>query len=205
MANSLAQVVLKIASPGAPDFYQGTELWQFDLADPDNRRPVDFDRRAEMLEGLRQWLTLSAEGDGPELAGFVSGLTNSWWDGRIKMFVTAAGLRLRRRWPDLFIDGGYEPLAASGEGAEHVVAFARQHGGRIVIAAVPRLSTTLLHHVGDRRVGGIWQDIQIKLPAGAPRRYRHLFSNERIEVNDTGLCAADMFRASPVAMLVGVT
>jgi (1->4)-alpha-D-glucan 1-alpha-D-glucosylmutase len=98
VVNSLAQVVLKLGSPGVPDFYQGTELWDLSLVDPDNRRPVDFDVRQRLLERNETTPSDPAE------------LLSSWGDGSIKLFVTAAGLRLRRDLPEVFVGGEYLPL-----------------------------------------------------------------------------------------------
>src|SRR5439155_21827535 len=102
-----------IASPGVPDFYQGTELWDFSLVDPDNRRPVDFELRARLLEEVR------ALPDPRELY-------SKWEDGRIKMFVTHAALKARRENPELFAGGEYAALKAEGSKAGHLCAFARR-------------------------------------------------------------------------------
>src|SRR5262249_31371274 len=106
LVNSLSQVVLKIASPGVPDFYQGTELWDFNLVDPDNRRPVDFGVRGRMLDRVDWILTL----EDSRRAADVEALLADWRDGAIKLLLTAAGLRLRRAMPEVFLDGAYLPL-----------------------------------------------------------------------------------------------
>src|SRR3954462_15681021 len=103
--NSLAQVVLKIASPGVPDFYQGSELWDFSLVDPDNRRPVDFDLRRRILDELRASSLSRAEQARALYAG--------WRDGRIKLLLTHAGLQARKAQPEVFA-GGYVALAPQG-------------------------------------------------------------------------------------------
>src|SRR5262249_39379767 len=104
MQNSLAQTVLKLTAPGIPDIYQGTELWDLSLVDPDNRRPVDFGCRREMLRaGPRSWAEMRAH----------------WQDGQIKLHVIARILALRRELPDLFAQGSYEPLAVTGQAAGH--------------------------------------------------------------------------------------
>ena len=106
--NSLSQVLLKIASPGNPDFYQGLELWDFSMTDPDNRRPVDFQRRAGLLESLQR----------PALQHLqLASLLHNWTDGRIKLFLTARALEFRRRHPKLFLEGDYLPLYAGGRDA----------------------------------------------------------------------------------------
>src|SRR5207247_9904921 len=100
---SLSQVILKIISPGVPDFYQGTELWDFSLVDPDNRRPVDFAHRVRLLESLES-VPVS------EFGSRITDLLEQWPDGRIKLLIITAGLRLRRKWPLVFIEGEYLSL-----------------------------------------------------------------------------------------------
>src|SRR5438132_7021093 len=108
--NALSQVVLKATSPGVPDFYQGSELWDFSLVDPDNRRPVDYARRSALLRRVKSAKT--------------STLLREWQDGRVKLFTTWKLLELRARHVDLFRDGGYEPL----EAGPNVCAFVRRQG-----------------------------------------------------------------------------
>src|SRR5207302_7629671 len=119
--NGLSQVVLKTMSPGVPDFYQGSELWDLSLVDPDNRRPVDYERRAAILRKMK------ATSDRLDLAT----LLRRWSDGRVKMFVTWKLLELRARRAEVFQHGSYEPL----DGGRNVCAFSR---GDEVIVAVPR-------------------------------------------------------------------
>jgi (1->4)-alpha-D-glucan 1-alpha-D-glucosylmutase len=121
--NGLSQVALKTLMPGVPDFYQGAELWDLSLVDPDNRRPVDFDIRQQLLQ---QQMT-----DWPELAA-------RWPDGRIKFALTHALLHVRRSFPDLFRHGTYEPVAVTGPDANHVIAFARQFNDQRLVIAVGR-------------------------------------------------------------------
>lgn len=207
MVNSLAQVVLKVASPGVPDFYQGTELWQCDFADPDNRRPVDFARRVEMLAAMRPWLEHAGADatrvvDGDRQTSYVTDLLAHWPDGRIKMFVTASALRLRRAWAPLLTDGAYLPLAAAGPGRDHVVGCARQLDDRVVVAVAPRLSTTLRQSANERHLGDTWAGTAIVMPARpANGRWRNVFTNERY-VPDGTLEASVLFRHCPVALLV---
>ncbi|MCG8400525.1 MAG: malto-oligosyltrehalose synthase [Firmicutes bacterium] len=137
---SLAQVLLKVTCPGVPDFYQGAELWDFSLVDPDNRRPVDFRERVDMLATLRE---REAGGEAAP-AALARELLESWRDGRVKMFLTYRSLQFRKAHPDLFTRGEYIPVQAAGPGAEHVCAFARRAGQSWVLVAVPRLLALFL-------------------------------------------------------------
>jgi (1->4)-alpha-D-glucan 1-alpha-D-glucosylmutase len=125
--NSLSQVLLKLTAPGVPDIYQGNEIWDFSLVDPDNRRPVDYQLRTEMLEALDS--ASPAE------------LLHNWADGRIKLLVTSRMLRFRREHPELFLRSSYVPLATSGAHAESCIAFAREHGSQWIVIVAPRLSS----------------------------------------------------------------
>jgi (1->4)-alpha-D-glucan 1-alpha-D-glucosylmutase len=214
MVNSLAQLVLKVASPGVPDFYQGTELWQLDLADPDNRRPVDFPAREAMLEALMPWIergerptapAAAACGCDPEVEAFVGDLLANWPDARIKMFVMACALRLRRRDPTLFIEGSYQPLRAEGTHAAHIVAFSRTLHEKTVVAAVPRLMNHGLPDGARIPVGSeVWTDARVFLPADTPESmYRDAVTTTSLKPDENGsFLAADLFRTCPVALLI---
>ena len=149
--NSLSQTLLKMVSPGVPDIYQGCELFQFSLVDPDNRRPVDFPRLAASLremEAASERLRLCEE------------LWESRRDGRIKQYVTARSLRLRMRDPDLFAEGDYLPLEFAGPRRDHAVGICRRKGSRAVIAVAPRLVARLLDESDP------WRDTHLLLPGG---------------------------------------
>jgi (1->4)-alpha-D-glucan 1-alpha-D-glucosylmutase len=185
LANSLSQLILKIASPGVPDFYQGAELWDLRLVDPDNRAPVDFERRACLLEELEARLPVTIDGAVPDRqsrAAELKDLLEHWEDGRIKLWVTACGLRLRRAHPDLFVRGDYVPMdgpPAPGAGPG-LVAFARTNGGKAIVALAPRL----LARVGDDWTAwaGAWAESGIELPRWlAGRQWVNALSGERIE------------------------
>ncbi len=136
-SNGLAQLVLKLGSPGIPDLYQGCELWDLSLADPDNRRPVDWDARARILEATQKAYARDAALD------CIREQVARWWDGRLKLLLTWRLLALRRRWPRLFTEGEYLPLRSEGPRAEQVVAFARRRGAEQVVIAAARLSARL--------------------------------------------------------------
>jgi (1->4)-alpha-D-glucan 1-alpha-D-glucosylmutase len=152
--SSLSQLVLKLTIPGVPDIYQGTELWDLNLVDPDNRRPVDYAaRRAALAEPATT----------PEA---VRALLANWPDGRIKLHVTARLLHLRRAQAALFADGGYSALAANGTHAAHVIAFARHTADAAIVAVVPRLTAGLCGDPVTPPLGdAVWGDTHIALPA----------------------------------------
>jgi (1->4)-alpha-D-glucan 1-alpha-D-glucosylmutase len=205
--NSLAQLVLKLVSPGVPDFYQGTELWDLTLVDPDNRRAVDFERRRAWLAEMDPLLErLAAD---PAAAGVehLDPWLSNWTDGRIKLFVTAAGLRLRRRESTLLREGAYVPLVVEGTHREHVVACAREAAGTTIIAVVPRLVARLT----DSSHGLVipaesWADTRIQLPDGWRGRWQDVFTG-RICTPDPGRDAIPVSRLlwpCPVTLLRAV-
>ena len=205
MVNSLAQLVLKLASPGVADVYQGNELWDFSLVDPDNRRPVDFALRRRRLDDLRP---LIAAIEGGEARGQdVGELLERWPDGAIKQLVSALGLRLRRRHAAVLLAGGYMPLHAEGPAADHVVAFARTHASGSIVALVPRLVTALVSDARPLPLGeAAWGSTAVLLPATlTTSAYRHVLTGETIEAmryaDGPALAAAAVFRTTPVALL----
>ena len=201
--NSLAQTLLKIASPGIPDFYQGSELWDLSLVDPDNRRPVDFAARQRLLDELQQ-----RAGGGPEsLQTVCTELMNSWRDGRVKMYVTHRGLTLRKDYPALFRAGSYDPLPAGGERAEHVVALARRADADAVVVVVPRLSARLTGFGGQLPLGqATWGDTWVSLDRpGLEGVYTDRFTGQRLTTalrdGVPVLPVSSLFGLFPVAML----
>src|SRR5207253_4500898 len=137
--NSLTQTLLKLTSPGVPDIYQGNEIWDFSLVDPDNRRPVDYTQRRKMLAELE-----SIDMDACVDRGLIDSLVTGMRDGRCKLFVTWKVLQFRRDHAALFRDGEYLPLRVSGEYAANVCAFARRHEGKLTVTIAPRLYLRLL-------------------------------------------------------------
>jgi len=199
MLNSLAQTLVKITAPGVPDFYQGTEIWDFSLVDPDNRRPVDFPARQRRLEVLR---TRVAAGD---LASLCRDLVADWPDGSIKLYVISQALHFRRRGGPLFRAGEYLPLAAEGAAAGSVCTFARRAGEALAITLVPRLCARLPQDGGGLPLGEIWGDTRVGLPPGAPLAYTELFTGRTVKAEAGGppaLRVADVLAAFPVALLV---
>ena len=172
MLNSLAQVVLKACSPGVPDFYQGTELWDFSLVDPDNRRPVDYDKRIAALRKLSSPQTL----------------LRSWPDGRVKLFTTARTLAARARNIDAF-RGNYRAVATRTPNA-----FAFTRGSDDVLVVVPRLTSQIVKP-GQFPLGEVWGDHT--LDAGG--RWTNAFTGEALE--GERLALRDVFATFPVAVL----
>jgi (1->4)-alpha-D-glucan 1-alpha-D-glucosylmutase len=184
MFNSLAQVLLKLASPGVPDVYQGNELWDYSLVDPDNRRAVDYGRRQNALQELRT----SAQGAADNLVSFARELLDHMEDGRIKLYVTWKGMCFRKQHAELFQSGAYIPLTVRGQRGDHVCAFAREREGVMAIVAVPRLCAALLGDRKDRPTGvEVWGDTRIELPPEIRRAsYRNVFTGEAIVAEQNG-------------------
>jgi (1->4)-alpha-D-glucan 1-alpha-D-glucosylmutase len=201
MVNSLAQLVLKMTSPGVPDFYQGTELWDLSLVDPDNRRAVDYEERRRILESLAPHL------DGTrDRRRFVSELFEAWPDGRIKMWIMASGLRARNAAAALFRDGEYLPLEVQGDRSEHVVAYARALGGEAALTVVPRLTLALTSPSHPMPIGArSWGDTRVEIPPALMRRaWRNALSGETVRADDGTLRLAEALETLPVALLIGV-
>jgi len=180
---SLAQLALKLTIPGVPDIYQGGELWDFSLVDPDNRRPVDWSERRRLLDKLSD--------------ASLADLAEHWQDGREKLFVTARLLGLRRTRPALFAHGDYQPLEiGEGRNSDRVCAFSRRHGDEVLAVAVPRLTFDLFRNGGPADFGAT----DIALPS--VQAWRDVFTGKAIEARDR-IRAAELFRQFPIAVLVG--
>jgi (1->4)-alpha-D-glucan 1-alpha-D-glucosylmutase len=193
--NSLAQLVLKATSPGVPDFYQGTELWDFSLVDPDNRRPVDYARRDTMLTHLDDLALHSG------VAGVAAAVTREIGDGAIKLWTTAQVLRLRRDEHAVLRSGNYVPLYGAGGAESHVIAHARQYEGKSVIVAVPRFACSLMRGELSLPLGKAWRDWVLPLPAPLQGTYGNIFSGEELRV-EGDVPLAQLFANYPVAVLV---
>ncbi len=159
--NCLSQTLIKLTAPGVPDIYQGCELLDFSLVDPDNRRPVDFIHRQRLLKVLQTLATQTML----QRSAAVRSLSDTLEDGRGKLLVISSALALRKRWPEVFLQGSYVPLAVNGEQAAHVCAYARIAGTRIVITVAPRFfagltSETEMLPIGEK----IWGDTTVVVP-----------------------------------------
>jgi (1->4)-alpha-D-glucan 1-alpha-D-glucosylmutase len=198
--NSLAQTLLKITAPGLPDIYQGNEIWDFSLVDPDNRRPVDFTLRWQLLDELSQKANLG------ELPATCAEVLESYTDGRVKLWTTLRALGLRREHPELFRSGQYTPVEANGTKKGHLLAFARIHeaADEMAVIAVPRLSYTLGKGAQRAPLGEIWEDTELQLPRSAPTYFVDAFSGKVLEADARRvLSGAEVFADFPVALLIG--
>ncbi|MFA7386138.1 MAG: malto-oligosyltrehalose synthase [Thiohalobacteraceae bacterium] len=200
--NSLSQLVLKFCAPGVPDTYQGTELWDFSLVDPDNRRPVDYQRRQAVLDELIGMDALEDSAFDERLRGLLENLQ----DGRIKLYLLWKILSLRRDAEALFRDGDYLPLSCVGTQAEHLCAFARRQGESLVAVVVPRLCFRLLQGNIALPVGrAVWTDSFVELPLSTSN-WVNLLTRGSVAATpgDTGvrIPAADLFATMPFALLV---
>ncbi len=196
--NSLSQVLLKAMSPGMPDFYEGAELWDLSLVDPDNRRPVDFPARIRALEELRRQ-------EAQDQLELVKRLITGWKDGRIKLYITQKALECRRNFSEVFAKGDYIPLQAAGPKQDHLLGFARRNGRNWVLVMIPRLT------VGITRPGmaplGVktWGRSAVELPKSAPAKWRNIITGEALRAGRGGIHSlplAQIFASFPVCALV---
>ena len=185
--NSLTQTLLKLTSPGVPDIYQGNEIWDYSLVDPDNRRPVDYNRRREMLE------TFAATTPGE--------LMQTWPDGRIKLFLTQRLLRFRRQHADLFQRGEYLPVRAIGIFSDCCISFARRLQDKWIVVMAPRLSS----RVGFPPIGDLWKDTAIELPETVSLKGAHdLFTCCPILLQDRQVKLPDGLSILPFAVITNL-
>jgi len=203
VVHSLAQTLLKLASPGIADVYQGCELWDFSMVDPDNRRPVDFGERVRLLGRVR-----TALASGRPRAELARALFAAPEDGAIKLYVVSTVLDHRRERPELYLRGAYRAVEASGEHKDRVVAFARGHYGRHVLAVVPRLVAALMGDDAARPPIGpdVWGATELILPDSAPFRWRNLLTDQVMGATTSEdrrvLRLGEVFADVPLALLV---
>jgi (1->4)-alpha-D-glucan 1-alpha-D-glucosylmutase len=185
--NSLSQTLLKLTSPGVPDIYQGNEVWNFSLVDPDNRRPVDYESRREKLTAIKEAK--------PEE------LWQNWPDGGIKMLLTQRLLQFRREHVDLFRRGNYLPIAASGAFGDCCVCFARELEGKWIVVMASRLSSRIdFPPIGER-----WKDTVIELPESlSPGKARELFTGRDVDLDGRQLTIAEAMSILPFAAMTNV-
>ncbi len=211
--NSLSRTLIQFTAPGTPDLYQGDELWNFALVDPDNRRPVDYESRKQLLNEV----ITGCEGPDEPRREFLRSLVENPEDGRIKLHVIRCALAARRDHPQLFAASRYLALQAGGPARDHVLAFARSAeasstpspGGdssaEAAVGVVPRLTATLVAHPADAPLGeAVWSGTEIQLPELLQnRRWTCALTREPLDA-DAGrsLAVGRILRSFPVALLV---
>ncbi len=198
--NSLSQVLLKAASPGVPDFYQGTELWDFSLVDPDNRRSVDFAKRVRFLRELKR-----QEGRGQE--SLMAQMLSHWQDGRLKLYIIYRALNFRKNSPDLFLKGDYLPLKAQGDREKNLLAFARRQGNDWVLTAAARFYTQIASPDQPPSGGKVWGESVLVLPPEAPGKWLDILTGQTWEARKSAktriLPIRSIFKHLPLAFLSG--
>jgi (1->4)-alpha-D-glucan 1-alpha-D-glucosylmutase len=197
--NSLSQSLLKITAPGAPDIYQGNDLWDFSLTDPDNRRSVDFHSRARLLRALHRELEPALPASRLTLC---AALTQNWPDSRIKLFLTLLALQFRNAHSELFAHGDYTPLRATGPHADNILAFTRSYRGHTILVALPRLVSRFADAHSAALVSRAFNSTRLLLPRRAPSRWLNIFTLESFPVSSThSLLLSPLFLHLPFALL----
>lgn len=199
--NSLSQCLLKLSAPGIPDIYQGCELWNFRLVDPDNRHPVDYSLGHTMLADLNERMTEA----GSQYRDLAAELLATMEDGRIKLFVTWRLLSYRRQNEDIFRNSNYIPLTAEGPGAEHVCGFARRFGKKLIVSVCARFFASLTNRGKEIPCGPVWADTFLETPADCPGCWYNILTGESCQakiIDKREVFAMEqLFAILPVAFL----
>lgn len=186
--NSLAQVVLKSMCPGVPDFYQGCELWNFSMVDPDNRRKVDYKYRSKVLHGLMRKKNYE---------GILEELWSDNDNGNIKLYVTYRLLQEREQMPELFTYGDYHPLVAEGKNRNHLFGFIRKYKSQAYMVMLPMH----LASAGFENILNIdWKDTCLTSKESISGTWKNIFDNKLVEINDKYM-AGEIFLPFPLAVL----
>jgi (1->4)-alpha-D-glucan 1-alpha-D-glucosylmutase len=198
MLNGVSQTLLKIISPGSPDFYQGSELWDLRMVDPDNRQPVDFDRRKTLLAAIKS-------SNGSPSVEFLEQITRDWRDARVKLYLIWKALAFRRANPALFSQGDFTAVPSGGRRAENLAAFARHHNGSWIIAIVPRWLNRPTARSASANDPKFWANTKVSISAAAPTNWHNVLTGEQLTtVNRKGkqsLPVSEILRSFPVALL----
>jgi (1->4)-alpha-D-glucan 1-alpha-D-glucosylmutase len=198
MLNSLSQTLLKITAPGVPDFYQGSELWDLRLVDPDNRGTVDFARRIELLRSLKQDASR-------ETAGFAGELLKNWTDGRIKLYLISKALRFRQEFSELFTHGDFLPAEVSGERSQNVTAFFRVFQNQHALILAPKWLAGSGMEQSPSAQGKFWGNTSIVLPKNVAASWRNVLTDESVTAQGkqgAGLSVSDALKNFPVGLLL---
>jgi len=188
--NSLSQLVVKVASPGVADFYQGSELWDLRLVDPDNRQAVDFKTLGKLLGSQNR-----KEESPPDLL-------RCWRNGRIKMHVTQRGLQFRQGNGSLLLKGVYLPLQVTGAHRDGVIAFGRRYRGDWAVVVAPRFTVGLRGRDSGSLAARGWKDTSVSFPKESPRQWTNTLNGEQIRLRETGdIKLEELFENFPVSLL----
>lgn len=191
--NSLSQILLKYTAPGVPDTYQGTELWDLSMVDPDNRRPVDYEQRIAILKHLKNQINA-------DNLNLINELLSTKEDGRIKLFITYKLLQARQENLELFQKGNYLPLEVVGQYKDHIVAFARSFNNQIAIAVAPRLLTSLIEPGSYPCGEDVWGDTQLHIPQQLQSTWQDVFS--QTVLNSGTIAIGQILQNFPIALLL---
>jgi (1->4)-alpha-D-glucan 1-alpha-D-glucosylmutase len=191
---SLSQTLIRITAPGMPDFYQGAEIWDLNLVDPDNRRPVDFEARRIMLRKLMK--------EERSQAGLIDDLLKRREDGRIKLFLINKALTARKNHSYVFQNGSYQALRTGGKYRHHVIAFARRHGKTRAMTVVPRFLTRLIGADAAPTGPHVWADTHILLGRQAPEVWTNAITGEPMRAVER-ISIADILSRFPAGLLIG--
>ncbi|MGH7998598.1 MAG: malto-oligosyltrehalose synthase, partial [Brasilonema sp.] len=192
--NSLSQTLLKISSPGVPDFYQGSELWDLSLVDPDNRRPVDFETRQSYLKAIKEQTKT-------DILKLLDELLANKKDARIKLFLTVQALKARTEHLQVFQQGNYLPLEVTGKFKENIIAFAKNDVNKTVVTIAPRFFTSLIQP-GEYPLGQeVWSDTSLKLPTEVSLTWKDAITEQEVQSNGS-LLIGEALKYFPVALLV---
>jgi (1->4)-alpha-D-glucan 1-alpha-D-glucosylmutase len=195
LLNALSQTLVKTTCPGVPDFYQGTELWDLNLVDPDNRRPVGFEKRKTMLKDIHARV-------GDDTLKLIDELLSAKDDGRLKLFLIYKVLKARIRSPGLFQQGRYIPLDTTGRLRGHIIAFARSQEKEWALTIAPRFLTDLIEE-GEYPLGTkTWQDTRVVLPPGVPGTWTDAITDRVVKAEER-LPIGDALKFFPISLLIG--
>lgn len=209
---SVSQIALKLMSPGVVDTYQGGELWDLSLVDPDNRRPVDYETRRQRLNTLTKDI-VDPQFSPEKRSEAVAAIGQSWWTGDLKLLYVAQGLRLREKEPDLLLRGSYLPLIVKGQNAEHVIAFARKFHGKILLTIAARWFASLLPE--PTALDGLKKNLlqtfiemsAAKAGIAKPMNFTNVLTGAEVHADDVNgvmrLSAGDSLNALPAVWLFG--
>ena len=189
--NSLSQVLIKNTIPGVPDLYQGAELWELSLVDPDNRRPVDYQKRSEFLQDIQAKST-------QDMQSLLAELIATKADGKIKLFLTHKLLKARKEYSEIFLNGDYQPIEITGKYSDRIIAFSRNYQNKTIVAIAPRFLTTVIKPEQLPLGIEVWSDTSLKLPA---KNWQNAIDDRTIAGDKVAV--GEILQNFPVALLVG--